>query len=145
MLNITFSNGVKATIEVTANVINLQFANSETVLTCFLASDYLEDFFFSHINKEDLDMFRCKVMEAIVTKEKNLHWLNNGSKMTALQFAELYLQIHGITTCNRIVKEAKEKGLDKGIYFYNHNEHNRINIVFLKKAIKNFNQKWNIS
>lgn len=135
---ITLSNGIKATLSVNPSVISMTFKNSSTELRCFINGN-LEDFLFAHISENDRNMVRSKMVELIVTKEKNLNWLNNGSKMTALEYANLYLNIHGLDNCKRIIADAKDNhNMTKGIYTPNGDVHNRINLVYLQKAIKNY-------
>lgn len=131
---ITLSNGIKATLSVNPSVISMTFENSSTELRCFINGN-LEDFLFAHINANDRNVVRDKILELIVTKEKNLNWLNNGSKMTALEYAELYLNIQGVENCKNFIERARAKGLHKGIFFPDGNVYKRINIVFLKKAL----------
>lgn len=134
MLNITLSNGVKAQLSVNPSIITLVFENSKTELICFINGD-IEKFLMAHINKDDRDMVRDKILELIITKENNLNWLNNGSKITALQYAELYVNIQGVDNCKKIIETATAKGLHKGIFFPDSNIHKRINLAFLKKAL----------
>lgn len=138
MLTVSFKNGLNAELSITPNIINLVYENSSTKLSCFINGN-IEDFLMAHINKDDRDMLRDKILELIYTKEKNLHWLNNGTKMTALQYAELYLNVQGVENCKKIIERATAKGLHKGIFFPDENIHKRINLVFLKKALQKLN------
>ncbi len=134
---ITLSNGVKAKLGLHESVITMTFENSSTVLSCFINGN-LEDFLLAHISVNDRDMVRDKILELIINKEKNLNWLNNGSKITALQYAELYLNIQGVDNCKKIIERATAKGLHKNVFFPDGNITKRINIVFLKKALVKF-------